>query len=82
MLDCYDIHEVIRRAKSPNVTLEAICKKPWKDPAPDGEKDTDKAKANGFRWNGDNKTWVRVCKDFEVGQMKEQLPFPIRVVEQ
>jgi DNA polymerase III epsilon subunit-like protein len=81
LLSCYDIAEVVKRAKSPNITIQAICRKPWEDRSPEGEKDTDKAKANGFRWNGENKSWLRVVKDFEIKTVTETLPFKTRIVD-
>lgn len=75
LLDYYDIDVVIKRAKTPNVTVRAMCLAPFKDPKPDGEKETDIAKKNGFRWNGKAKVWIRVCKEDEVKELEEMLPF-------
>jgi len=82
LLDCYPIDEVIKRAKTPNVEIVAVCKKPWLDNKPDGEKDTDLAKQNGFHWRANEKQWVRLVKEFETEELTETLPFPIKVNEQ
>lgn len=79
LLSKYDISEVVKRAKSPNVVIEAVCRKPWEDSNSDGEKDTDKAKANGFRFDGTTKKWTRGAKDFEAEALLATLPFPARI---
>jgi DNA polymerase-3 subunit epsilon len=51
----YDIKDVLASARSPVVTVQALCAKPWED----GGASTDEAKRNGFRWDGGNKRWVK-----------------------
>jgi len=79
LLNCYPVDEVLKRANTPNVQVIAKTQKPWLDKKPDGEKDTDIAKQNGFHWHGDVKQWVRICKDFEVDDIRKIVPFPIEV---
>lgn len=51
----YDINALTTSAKSPLVTVQALCRKPWED----GGASTDEAKKNGYRWDGVNKRWIK-----------------------
>lgn len=62
VLSCYDCASVLATSKLPNIKLIALVKKPWEDAAPDGKKETDKAKARGYRWDGGKKRWVKNVK--------------------
>jgi len=59
VLSNYDIDEVVENSKQPLVEVQACTLEPWKDPAPDGKKETDLAKARGYRWNPQRKMWVK-----------------------
>lgn len=68
ILSHYDAATVLATSLIPNVKLQAITKKPWEDPAPEGRKEIDKAKARGFRYDGSNKTWVKNVKQNRVAE--------------
>lgn len=79
ILSQYNIKLVIERSHEPNVTVTALCAKPWEDPAPAGEKQTDKAKARGYRFDGSSKTWVKTCKASEAELEKEHGEFAVKI---
>jgi DNA polymerase-3 subunit epsilon len=62
LLSYYDAEDVLRISKEPSVKVIALVKEPWKDTAPAGKKETDKAKARGFRFDGEKKHWAKIVK--------------------
>jgi DNA polymerase-3 subunit epsilon len=78
----YDFSEVLERSRIPNVRVVALCRKPWEDPKPEGEKDTQLAKANGFYFDGALKSWYKNCKANEVEALSAALPFTVKVVNE
>ncbi len=82
VLSCYDIATVELYANTPNVTLIADTAKPWEDKAPEGEKEKDKAKARGYRWDDAGKTWSKQVKQFQAEAELEACKgeFKVRVV--
>lgn len=81
ILEQYDIEDVVALALEESVLLEAQCKKPWEDNAPIGEKDTDIAKANGFRFDGTTKTWRKYVKASQVDAAIKNKALSIRAIE-
>ncbi len=79
VLSHYNIKEVIRRSKLGSFVVEAICQKPWEDPAPEGEKEVDKVKARGYRFDGSRKKWTKVCKADEAEIEKEHGEFAVKI---
>lgn len=72
ILDCYDIHEVLESAKQPTLTIRANV----------SYADREKAKARGYRWDGEKKEWRKAVKahlldkerqnckpEFEIGEV-------------
>lgn len=80
ILSFYDINETVRVSKLPSVKVAAITKKPWEDPAPEGKKETDLAKARGYRWDGGRKLWLKTIKEHQLQQEIAEAGFQIRVV--
>lgn len=71
VLSTYDIDDVIRWANSPSVHVKAIV----------SYDDREKAKAAGFRWNPENKSWIKTLKDFQVDDLLRADPgFKIEVL--
>ena len=81
VLDNYDINEVTRLAGEPDVTMIAICQKPWDDKAADGKKDTDKAKGMGYRWNGTAKQWQKKVKQSQISAEQNNGELKVQVLE-
>lgn len=77
VLALYDINEVLRVSKEPNIILVAKIKKPWEDIAPEGRKEVDKAKARGFRWDGDRKRWLKIVKESALEAETSHGEFPV-----
>lgn len=82
ILQQYDIGEVIRNSREPLLEIQAVTKKPWEDTAPDGEKETDKARARGYRWNGNRKLWLKNIRKCELAEEKEHGEFGVIVLEE
>ncbi len=80
----FDIEETIAYSKIPWITVRAMVKPPFKDDAPAGEKEVDKAKARRYRWQecGDgefwDKCWIKQIKENEL--LTEELEAPFAVV--
>jgi len=80
VLKNYNINEVINRSKQPVVIMEAELLPPWKDNAPEGEKQTDLARARGYRWNGAIKKWQKRLKENEAKAEQDAAPFPVKLL--
>lgn len=80
LLSKYDIKEVLALSQEENVELEAVTQPPWEDKKPDGEKDTDKARARGYRWNKDRKAWLKTVKQSQLPDEREHGEFPVRIL--
>jgi len=78
VLSFYDINDVARVSKEPNVTLMAVCEKPWED----NGVSTGKAKEVGFRWNGDKKKWLKIVKKSQVENELKNQEVKIQIVEE
>jgi DNA polymerase-3 subunit epsilon len=81
VLSHYDIQEVVRISKEPNITLVAQVKKPWEDAAPEGAKEVDKAKARGYRFNGGNKKWLKTVKQSDIQKERVHGEFIVTEME-
>jgi len=81
VLSQYDIKEVVRIAGEPNITVMAICQKPWEDKAPDGQKDTDLAKGRGYRFNGESKQWQKTLKQSQLSEELNNGQLKVQVLE-
>jgi DNA polymerase-3 subunit epsilon len=86
ILDEYPFEDVIARKALPWVVIRALVKAPFHDPKPAGQKETDLAKAQGFKWQevgGQmfDKCWVKRVKEDEVSGEQLRCPFPIRVIQ-
>jgi len=73
MTSGYDWKEILEVCKSPLIVLEAQCQKPWQDDAPDGKKDTDRAKALGFWFDFGTKKWMKNLRSCHADTFREQL---------
>lgn len=78
LFDCMTTFEVIKHydpgviyemSLSPNVWVQCETIVPWKDPAPEGKKQNDLAKAIGFRFDGQRKIWSRQVKECMVDDL-------------
>lgn len=81
VLDNYDMLKVVELAKSPNVTVRAVCAKPFGATAERGQKETEAAKARGYRFDGTNKIWVKTIKESQYKEECEALPFQVVIVK-
>lgn len=79
VLSKYDISRVVDLAKQPSILLQAVCKKPWEDTAPEGKKETDIARSLGFRWDGGNKQWRKIVKQEQL-EHEQNGPLKIAVI--
>ncbi len=59
VLSFYDFGKVLALSKEPSFVIQAMCEKPWED----GGKSTEEAKANGFRWDGKTKRWLKTIRE-------------------
>jgi len=67
-----NIDEVVARAKSPMLTIQAIV----------SFNDKDLAKAEKFRWEPDKKIWYKRMKEIDIdNEWLDNLPFEIRILE-
>lgn len=72
MLVCageYDPENIVMRSKAPTLEVRAVVT----------FKNKDKAKAKGFRWNGEDKIWVRNIKDFELEKVRNECDFKVEI---
>lgn len=81
ILSNYNIEQVVKSATSKTYYLQAVCEKPWVDKRPKGEKETDLAKARGYRWDGDKKIWVKAVKEYDFDQETCHTDFIVKVIE-
>jgi DNA polymerase-3 subunit epsilon len=61
LFSMYEFSEVEKIAKAPNITIRAKVSFDHKE----------KAKARGYRWDGDKKIWVKTIKDFQLEEEKK-----------
>jgi len=80
VMSFYDAEAILKISKEPNVQVIAIVKEPWKDAAPEGKKETDKAKARGFRFDGSKKCWQKTVKLSALPEEESHGEFPVRTV--
>jgi len=76
VLQNYDIEWLIKLSKEPSVTLIANTTPPWED----GGKSNEEAKSRGFRFNSENKKWVKSVKESQVQLEKSLATFSIREI--
>ena len=76
----YDWEAIIQRSKEASVVLMAVCQKPWEDSKPAGEKDTDKVKELGFRYNPDRKIWVKTVKESDIDMEVARSHIALKVI--
>lgn len=81
VLSHYDIDAIIDTSKQPTIKLLAIVKKPWEDTAPEGKKETDLARARGYRWEGVTKRWIKLAKKKQVESELQHGEFQVREIE-
>jgi len=58
----YDIEEIVKLSKEPNVSVRAVVMKPWHDEG----KQTGVAKELGYKWEGKRKLWLKQVKSSQV----------------
>jgi len=71
ILDYYDANEVVRQARIPNVTVQALV----------NYDDREKAKARGYHWNGETRQWLRAVKEDQLEKEKREAPFKVLVMK-
>lgn len=67
VLNRYDINEVLKLAAEPNITLKAQV----------SYDDKELAKARGYRWQSDTKSWIKTLKQSQVLKEIEEAGFKI-----
>jgi DNA polymerase-3 subunit epsilon len=83
LLDQYDIQKVLRYRAMPDIVVRALVKAPFHDDAPAGEKETDKAKLRGYRWQDCGsgkiyeKCWVKMMKEGQLEKEIAEAPFKV-----
>lgn len=77
----YDINRVLELSQEPKLTLAARVKKPWLDTAVEGKKETDLAKARGYRFNGESKRWQKIVRQSELRSEQSHGEFVVKIVE-
>lgn len=73
----YNADEVLATSLLPSVKLVAHVKKPWTDTAIEGSKESDKAKARGYRFEGSTKRWVKIVKQNRVAEETAHVEFVV-----
>jgi len=76
LLAKYDLQKMISNAKEPKVLLRMMTKGPWEDKGVSNEY----AKANGFRFYPDTKSWCKEVRESEVEQLISGSKYPIKKV--
>lgn len=81
VLSFYNFQQVRERSQMPDVTLQADIVKPFGPTRVKGEKQKQEAKDRGYRYDGDNKRWLKRIKENEVDRELAEAPFPIVILE-
>lgn len=68
VVEFYDFNEVVRMARIPLITLRAMV----------SYDDRDLAKARGFYWKSEEKSWIKEIKECYVQKEIEEATFPIK----
>lgn len=71
----YQFEDIKTIAAAKAFLVKADVPGPWVD----GGKGTEAAKARGYRFKADSKSWVRTLKEFELEKEKNEAPFKIIV---
>ncbi len=82
ILSKYNLGTILQKRKLPSLTVVALVKPPWEDDAPDGQKETDLAKEQGFRWNGRKKRWEKIIKEPELEKEKNNWEFSYQIIKE
>jgi len=80
VLSHYDINQVVDNSRQSLYEVQAVCLPPWKDPAPEGTKETDLAKARGYRWNAGEKKWTKNIRQTDLKAEESHGEFGILVL--
>lgn len=64
----YSLEEVLRYATTPNITVKANVKYDTRH----------LAKEQGFRWNGEDKQWEKVIKEFQLDELIHKCSFGVK----
>lgn len=67
VLEKYKLADVCRLASEPTITIKAVV----------SYEDRDKAKARGFRWDGQNKQWIKSLKQSQLEKETVQTSFKV-----
>lgn len=76
VLKNYDFEEIFKRSLEKNITIKALVEKPWLDSGESKEK----AKALGFRWDGEKQHWTKTIKEGELSKEVEKLGYQPEVL--
>lgn len=71
IVDRYDWDLIKKWAETPNLEVRANV----------SYHDREKAKARGYRWNAEEKVWVKQVKEFDLEKEKQEADFPVTVRE-
>lgn len=82
ILSNYDFDYILARSKEPEIVIKALVQKPFGPTAEQGKKETDQAKARGFRFDGESKSWLKRIKEVDYQMEVGACPFRIAILEQ
>lgn len=71
--------EIIRNALSPVIKLKALVKTPWTDNGI--EKEVDKAKKRGFKFDANEKIWFKNIKEVNLEKETKDLGFAYEIIK-
>lgn len=66
----YSLEEIFKRAQSPNITIRALV----------DYGNREKASKRGYRWNPEQKRWLKQIKQFDLDKEQKDSDFEIEVV--
>jgi DNA polymerase III epsilon subunit-like protein len=72
VVSMYDTDEVVKLSKSPNLTIRAVV-----------DYDNRKlASERGYRWNAENKMWVKTIKELNLETETKDVPFKVLIIQE
>ena len=72
IISCYDTNEIVNLSKSPNITIRAHV----------SYDDRALASGRGYRWNPENKMWLKTVKELFLASESAEAPFKVIIIEE
>ena len=72
IISCYDTNEIVNLSKSPNITIRAHV----------SYDDRALASGRGYRWNPENKMWLKTVKELFLASEIAEAPFKVIIIEE